>query len=129
MVYKTTMLVLAAALAACQQGTRVEVSGTAKDVRFAAVKKNGGEYRCADKVSVTPVSPEDAAPNWQIVAVDPNKCIREVRYGRDSADFSEQVPPVPLKNMVPYRVRISGAGFSAVRDFRLTTNGISQDAD
>lgn len=103
----------------------MDVSGAPGDLRFTAVAPELTGRACADKLSVTPVEPDDAEPTWQVVATDPAKCVVTLRYGEPTADFAQTAPATPLRSDVAYRVRVSGTGFSAVRDFRLTPQGVT----
>ena len=123
----TVLTTAALLLAGCKQGAAVDISGSAGNLRFAAVSQNGANSLCADKLSVTPTAREDAEPVWQITAADPAKCTVALRYGQPTADFAEQVRATPLRPGAVYRVRISGAGFSAVQDFHLTDQGVPQN--
>lgn len=121
MVFSRTALVSALVLAACGQGpSRVEVTGGAQDVRFTVVAAEGGGQSCVDRLSVTPLKPEGADPVWQVTAVDPNQCMATLRYGVPTGRFAQAATAIPLRAGAVYRVRASGAGFSAVRDFRVT---------
>lgn len=125
MVFSRTVLVLVVGLAACGQGAvQVEVSGTAQDVRFAAIDAKGGGEACVERLSVTPSEPEAADPVWQVTAVDPTRCIATLHYGEPTDRFAQVRPATPLRRGVSYRVRVSGAGFSIVRDFRITPNAV-----
>lgn len=117
-------IVVAATLAACGQGpTRVDVSGGPGKVHFTATAPEGGDRACIDTLSVTPVEAEDAAPFWQVSAIDPARCVSSLLYGEPTRDFAQTTPALPLREDVTYRVRLSGAGFSAVQDFRTTARG------
>lgn len=115
-------ILLAIGLAACGGGPKkVVVYGSEKDLRFTAVASEGASPACVDKVSVTAVTPEEAEPYWQIVSTHPANCVSTVRYGTATDNFAETAPAVSLAVNVVYRVRVSGAGFSEVRDFRLNS--------
>ena len=123
--YNLISVLFAIGLTACSGGPkRIDVSGTAKDLRFTAVAPEGGSPACVEKVSVAPITPEEAEPYWQVVSTDPTKCISTVRYGMPTDDFAESSPAVSLTAEVVYRVRVSGAGFSEVRDFRITADKV-----
>ena len=123
----TVLTTSALLLAGCKQGGAVDISGTAGNLRFAAISQEGARPLCADKLSITPAARQDADPVWQITAADPAKCTVALRYGQPTADFAEQVRVTPLRPGIVYRVRISGAGFSAVQDFHLTDQGVPQN--
>lgn len=112
-------------LSGCEGGGRVMVTGTANDLRF-SISDGKGRPGCADSVSVVPASPDDAAPLWQITAVNPALCIATLRYGSATDRFAEQLRAAPLRPGTLYRVRVSGAGFLAVQDFQITTGGAAQ---
>ena len=123
--YNLISVLFAIGLTACSGGPkRIDVSGTTKDLRFTAVAPGGGSPACGEKVSVAPITPEEAEPYWQVVSTDPTKCISTVRYGMPTGDFAESSPAVSLTAEVVYRVRVSGAGFSEVRDFRITADKV-----
>ena len=121
------VVVTALLLAACQGGGRVDVSGKPDDIGFTFTDTSEGKPLCADSLSVTPVAPDGAEPVWRVIAVDPARCAERMRFGRATRDFAEEVKAAPLRPDVLYRVRASGAGFSVVRDFRITRDGVTQD--
>ncbi|OWK30494.1 hypothetical protein [Sphingomonas mucosissima] len=126
MVFDRSLIALAVLLVACVQGPeRVDVSGTPGDLRFVAVAADGADQVCADALSVTAVVPEDADPLWQVSSLGTGKCFHSLRYGELTADITQKAPATPLRSDMTYRVRISGPGFSAVRDFRLTPQGVT----
>jgi len=122
--YNLHSVLLAIGLAACSGAPiKINVSGAKNDIRFSAAASKGASLACVNKLSVTPVTPDEAEPHWQVVSTDPTKCISTVRYGTPTGDFAENAPAASLVANVIYRVRLSGAGFSEVRDFRLTPEG------
>ncbi|WP_334656778.1 hypothetical protein [Sphingomonas panaciterrae] len=119
-------IALVATLAACgQQPTRIDVSGTPEAVRFTATAPDGADPACIDRLSVTPVETDGAAPVWQVTAASPARCVTALRYGEPTDAFTPAAPAAPLRVATWYRVRLSGAGFSVVRDFRLTPQGLA----
>ncbi len=124
MAFSRTALVLAVALAACGQGrVRVDASGTAQDMRF-TVQTAKKDDACVDRLSVTPLKPENADPVWQVTAVDPSRCSATLRYGDQTDHFAEVAPAKPIRPGISYRVRASGAGFNVVRDFHVAPGGV-----
>jgi len=114
------------ALVACGSGPKhVDVAGTADDLRFTVVADAGGESACANALSVGPVEPEDAEPVWQVSSLGSDACLGTLRYGAVADGISQVVGPAPLRPGVPYRVRMSGAGFSEVRDFTVSPGGVT----
>ena len=126
MACKLFPIAVALALAACGAGPeRIDVSGTPGDLRFTVIPAEDGSRSCVKDLSVTPVIPEDADPTWQVSTVDPDKCLHMFRYGELTADLAQRVAATPLRPGVKYRVRMSGGGFSLVRDFHLTARGVT----
>lgn len=121
--FKRTIAAATLLLFGCEQGGHVTVTGSANDLRF-LVTDGTGRAGCADSVSVEPVTPDDVAPLWQVTAVNPASCMSTLRYGATTDRFAEQVRAKPLRSGTAYRVRVSGAGFFAVQDFRVLANGI-----
>lgn len=122
--FKPVLTLLTLALAACNIGVeRVDVSGSARDLRFAAVASKAEEPVCIKTASVSQVEPEDAEPVWQVTALHSDKCVSIVGYGRDTAELAQEAPAPTLRADVPYRVRMSGGGFSFTRDFSISPTG------
>ena len=122
--FKPVPLLLILALAACNIGVeRVDVSGSARDLRFAAVASEREEPVCIKTASVSQVEPEDAEPVWQVTALRTDKCVSVVGYGRETTELAQEAPARTLRAGVPYRVRLSGSGFSFTRDFSISPKG------
>ncbi|MEG3088546.1 hypothetical protein [Sphingomonas sp. PB4P5] len=118
------LLLLALALAACNIGVdRVDVSGSAQDLRFAAVSGEGEEPACIKTASVSQVEPEEAQPVWRVTALHSDKCVSIISYGRETAELAQEAPALNLRPDVSYRVRMSGGGFSLTRDFSISPTG------
>ncbi len=105
------------------EGGRLDVTGKADDLRFALVGENGAKP-CIDRFTVAPVADPDGPPAWRVVAADPMTCTTGLRYGEPGKAFGQEAGPAPLRPGVLYRARVSGAGFSVVRDFSVTAEGV-----
>lgn len=118
------LLLLTLAVAACGVGAeRVDVSGSARDLHFTAVAAEGEEPVCIKTASVSQVEPEEAQPVWQVTALNSEKCVSAIDYGRERAELAQEAPAATLRPNVPYRVRMSGGGFSLTRDFNISPSG------
>ena len=118
------LLLLALAVAACGVGAeRVDVSGSARNLHFAAVAADDDEPVCIKTARVSQVEPEDAKPVWQVTTLHSEKCVSAIDYGHEAAELAQEAPAAILRPNVPYRVRMSGGGFSLTRDFRISPSG------
>ncbi|MDJ0278172.1 hypothetical protein QLH51_15340 [Sphingomonas sp. 2R-10] len=123
MVYKIGIAFLATLLGGCGPGKiELDVSGTRDDLRFSVVRP-GGAAVCVKSLYVFPAMPDNAPSSWTLLLADNQRCADRFRYAVEESGFAAAAPPAVLKPGIPYRVRATGGGFDAVRDFIVKPDG------